>query len=348
MFRRVAVSVALPAVLASMLACGAAPVDSEQAEASVEQPIYNGTPIAAANTGHLAVWVPIGGGYFEPSSAELISNGWALTDKHIWEHYDGHSLINVYAGTTIVGSVKRHVDHPTIDASMIEFNAPVTMNGAPDGYYRPFWSWPVSQLLTKPIRCYGYGHNQYNPTTKLGSGGYSTLRYGDAKINSADSTYYYYTSASSQLPLPGDSGGGCYLNTPIGEVLTGLIEGGYEATKDGLDMPVSTFDRWIVQTMKPNRSLWCHGLLCVTTADLLPNGLSAATFWLPCKGRPWSWQLDYSMEWNYDFVDIDRKPYTGAGSISGNKPAGSSLEIEMYTDGSVASRGVARLMAKCL
>jgi hypothetical protein len=111
-------------------------------------------------------------------------------------------------------------DFGDYDNTLIQVNAPFTMNGAKYGFYRMFYPGAAGSLVGKTVTCMGFGAYTH------AQGGAGTLRTANLLVQNVplpDAAHGDYmphgytlqTNGSDQNIWPGDSGGPCFYNNMI-------------------------------------------------------------------------------------------------------------------------------------
>lgn len=305
---------------------------------SAEQPIQNGTLVSEENSGFPKL-VTSGG----LCSSVLLNNSWALTANHC----------SAVAGNVLtMGSqqqtISRVVSAPGgVDAALVQVSSPFSMNGSTSGYWRLWEAKNPTSLIGQSVTCYARGRT----TPDVVSDG--LLRSGTGVIAAVGQNYMALNHPSGQVALLGDSGGGCLISTTIGPALVMGIAGA--GAVGGTSYPtmgaaIGLLDRWLMETMYPNRDFICHGTECMTTKSQLANNSVMQTGWLPCKGRPFQWQASINFQTDGDFFEVNSVRYAGNGYVGSSSTLAGGTPLTMFevTNGSLNSRGVNWLLAQCL
>lgn len=297
--------------------------------------INNGTPINPENSGQVEVLTGSG-----RCSGTLLANSWVLTAKHC----------GAATGNTLnMGSQQRTVAsvaiHPDLDQALLKTSAPFVMNGSATGFWRLWEPADPLKFFNQQVTCYGYGRATIN-------GPSGTLRTGTGVIHGVSSYNLGLHHPSGQFSLEGDSGGGCYVQTTIGPALVMTMSGAGtigDIAFETMGAPVHRASRWIMETMYPNKTFWCHGLECMTTMASLPNNSSFGTFWRPCAGRPWRWKALIDFRTDGDYVTLGAMRFDGRWilDLTTITPP-SSLSISLRTNATLQSRGFEWMRAECL
>jgi hypothetical protein len=324
------------------LACGPLdPADGEHGEPleTIEastHAIINGTPTTSDNT-HLHVQVLNPDGIEAGRcSAELVRNTWAITTKHCFTVAGQTAVLR---GNGVKGYSKQIVANERRDLALIELTEAVPIDGSTNGYRQHFYPWSAEWLKGEPVVVYGYGRDY-------------ALERANLVVNSAAPHQLAFNrNDSGQTTEDGDSGGGSYLTNITWEgrpVLASLTAFGPDDFSWSGQAVVGIELAWVYQTLFPNQNLVCDGPACATTVPALPDNLvTPPVNFQPCS-EAWEYQASYALEQDFDYLKLDGVSHTGTGAIRGVKAAGSSLQIQLTTDGSVASSGLTMLKARCM
>jgi hypothetical protein len=212
-----------------------------------------------------------------------------------------------------------------------------------------------SKLNGATVRTIGYGKNVGpNGAPYTGSG---TLRYGSARVSSANSSWLYISSdnAPTGLACNGDSGGPLFLEVwgtnaanQGGIIATYMV--GVTSTSDCSNYngyPASgSFRTWVESTVfgTPSSRIDCKSTSCASTPKALPNST-----WAHQGFNPYSASVNecyfakatYNFEQNKDFLTM------GNGKVSSNGTYGTHwcgvLPLFLTTNGSVNSNGLSAI-----
>jgi hypothetical protein len=187
-----------------------------------------------------------------------------------WVSSATHCGIQVGAVVTSVrpnGNVTRTVDrivpHPSIDAVMLHVSSPFT-----DIPRIPLYPNSTADIIGQTVAAYGYGQKAAGNNCSTNAdcpsgqwcGGYSCftpsteLRTANLPTAVADDPGYFMTlkNSLSQMALPGDSGGPCFLSG----ALAGIHSSYYLDLRGGSQVSVPEVRDWMLATMMKSMKLW--------------------------------------------------------------------------------------------
>jgi hypothetical protein len=203
--------------------------------------IINGTPLPLPVGRHVFIHTVDGLLVSGPGSGTVLNENWVLTAAHVVRDAPSPDKIQILTDSS--------ADLPPRKALEIRIH-PLYLAGSPDGRVnadtdvalvrvdRPFENVvPVTvsnanteDLLGGQVTCFGYGRNQrgvspnvLDPVTDpppLLSAEFTVADAGEIQLRRQ--LFMVRKNGSDQIIAPGDSGGGCFMGTPGGEVLVGV------------------------------------------------------------------------------------------------------------------------------
>jgi hypothetical protein len=181
-------------------ACSAEVGTDEGSVESSQDPIINGTPAEANNSGIVYLRGPRG-----VCSGTLITNWTVLTAKHCVDDYlDNPTQLWLTMGslTTFASDIFLHPEQ-FVDVAVVWLQTPLAMNNSTYGYRREIAMATPAQLDNGTLIIQGYGRN-----TATGGGGPNNLRWGlcASKERSARLTSCF-PGPGGTIQHFGDSGG---------------------------------------------------------------------------------------------------------------------------------------------
>jgi len=319
---------------------------------SDQDPIINGDSLDPNGSGEVLI-LSNGLG----CSGTLLTNAWALTAAHCGLNIDHPDQISVSMGSqSSVGAYA--VNHPSLDFGLIRLATPFQMNGSTTGYRTPLYGGTTASLDNQTLWCKGYGCNAYpDPNDPESCTGFGTLRQGLLNVLPGLWDDYNFTigvNGLGQVLAPGDSGGGCFANTPQGWALAGVNKAG-STTENFLGRP-ENWEPWATAYVNgaaiPLPQHWFTGSLPDTNflKSPLRNNESESDTWTPCPGgHNYTIIPTYSLETNADFITVSSGggsvTLTGSGTVSqtGNGP----LSVTISTNGQNQSAGLVAMPITC-
>ncbi len=214
--------------------CSVPASDGDEAVASGASAIDNGTVLGANFAeGWGVVWIlsPTSTGGTESCTGTVIANQWVLTAQHCFADGtaplsgpDDRGLVldnprtftTVRMGTQQV-TADRHVNHPTLDVSLLHLAQPLRMKGSTTGYSIALAA--ANEIVVgQSVDCFGTGIDKTNINTV------GTLRYAKMPVwAKTSSTFTVARNAWNQAMAHGDSGSTCFTSAgkPMGVLSSG-------------------------------------------------------------------------------------------------------------------------------
>ena len=316
--------------------------------------IIQGDAISAEGSGSVVV---MSGGLF--CSGTLLSNDWVITAQHCQLDIAKPANVSVTMGAqSSVGAFA--VNHPSLDFSLLRLSTPMNMNARTSGYRVPLYKGTGVSLEGKTLTCHGYGCSAYVPGTsdlEQCTGIDGTLRSAKLTVKQGGTDDYNFTvvkNSRGQVLAPGDSGGGCFVDTVSGLALAGVNHAGSKE-ENYLGIP-ENWREWALAyvngtavPLPQNWYLYSHNRKTFLTPPL-PDNFVDSYSWNPCPdGKNYSYSPSFDLEQGRDFISIKAggSPVTLTGRATTMCRGVGAITVSVKTNGSNQSTGLIAMPVQC-